>query len=89
MRIRRERAVRWAGIDDGRSKPSDPFVVKRDAIVKAEKGVAQRALMVVSMLGNLDGMYKHAGYGEVVLTSLQTGSRQRSGGLLLFAYTFQ
>lgn len=89
MRIRRERAVRWAGIDDGRSKPSDPFVVKRDAIVKAEKGVAQRALMGVSMLGNLDGMYKHAGYGEVVLTSLQTGSRQRSGGLLLFAYTFQ
>ena len=44
--------------------------------------------MGVSMLGNLDGMYKHAAYPDITLKSLTTGSRQRPGGLLLFAYTF-
>jgi hypothetical protein len=48
----------------------------------------QKALMGVSMLGNLDGMYKHASYPDLVLEKLTTGSRQRPGGLLLFAYTF-
>ena len=89
MRIRRERAVRWAGIDDGVNKMSDPFPTKRGAIVKPEAGVNQKAFMGVSMLGNLDGMYKHADFSEVRLKSLMTGSRQRPGGLLLFAYTFQ
>ncbi len=50
--------------------------------------VNQKALMGVSMLGNLDGMYKHAAYPDLKLKSLTTGSRQRPGGLLLFAYTF-
>jgi len=49
---------------------------------------SQRALMGVSMLGNLDGMYAHKSFGDITLSSLTTGSRQRSGGLLLFAYTF-
>ncbi|GAA5981548.1 hypothetical protein JCM10908_004148 [Rhodotorula pacifica] len=48
----------------------------------------QTALMGLSMLGNLDGMYKHAEYSGVELHSLTTGSRQRPGALLLFAYTF-
>ena len=89
MRIRRERAVRWAGIDDGVTKMSDHFPTKRSAIVKPEVGVSQKAFMGVSMLGNLDGMYKHAEFPDVELKSLMTGSRQRPGGLLLFAYTFQ
>ncbi|WVF68181.1 hypothetical protein IAT40_002946 [Kwoniella sp. CBS 6097] len=50
--------------------------------------VSQKALMGLSMLGNLDGMYKHAAFPDLELKSLTTGSRQRSGGLLLFAYTF-
>ena len=50
--------------------------------------ISQKALMGVSMLGNLDGMYKHAAYPDIKLTSLTTGSRQRPGGLLLFAYNF-
>ncbi|GAA6031973.1 hypothetical protein JCM8097_003368 [Rhodosporidiobolus ruineniae] len=46
------------------------------------------ALMGLSMLGNLDGMYKHADYPSIKLHTLTTGSRQRPSSLLLFAYTF-
>lgn len=52
------------------------------------KPAPQRALMGMSMLGNLDGMYSHKNFPSLQLQSLTTGSRQRSGGLLLFAYTF-
>lgn len=52
------------------------------------KPAPQRALMGMSMLGNLDGMYSHKTFPTLQLQSLTTGSRQRSGGLLLFAYTF-
>jgi hypothetical protein len=48
----------------------------------------QKALMGVSMLGNLDGMYQHKAFPALQLSSLTTGSRQRAGALLLFAYTF-
>lgn len=37
---------------------------------------------------DLDGIYKHAEYTSVTLTSLATGSRQRRGAILLFAFTF-
>ncbi|KAG8881091.1 hypothetical protein FRB98_004548 [Tulasnella sp. 332] len=47
------------------------------------------ALMGLSLLGNLDGTYAHATYSpNVTLHTLTTGSRQRSGGMLLFGYTF-
>ncbi|GAA6061049.1 hypothetical protein JCM10212_004623 [Sporobolomyces blumeae] len=46
------------------------------------------SLMGLSMLGNLDAMYKHASYGGIQLHTLTTGSRQRPGAVLLFAYTF-
>ena len=65
--------------------PSLPDVAP---IPNAVPAVSQRALMGVSMLGNLDGMYKHAAFPDITLKSLTTGSRQRPGGLLLFAYTF-
>lgn len=48
---------------------------------------AGKALLGVSMLGNLDGMYEHARYPGIRMFSLTTGSRQRAGALLLFAYT--
>ncbi len=47
------------------------------------------ALMGLSLLGNLDGMYHHAMYPKVQMTCLTTGSRQRPGALLLLAYTFK
>ncbi|BGP21602.1 2-methylcitrate dehydratase [Rhodotorula toruloides] len=46
------------------------------------------ALMGLSMLGNLDGIYQHKDYQGVQLHTLTTGSRQRPGAILLFAYTF-
>ncbi|KAK4057560.1 hypothetical protein OIO90_001205 [Microbotryomycetes sp. JL221] len=48
------------------------------------------ALMGLSMLGNLDATYAHKTHNAngIELDSLTTGSRQRPGALLLFAYTF-
>lgn len=48
------------------------------------------ALLGLSLLGNLDGIYKHPAYARAGLAmhALTTGSRQRQGGMLLFAYTF-
>ncbi|EEB99652.1 hypothetical protein MPER_00632 [Moniliophthora perniciosa FA553] len=44
--------------------------------------------MGLSLLGNLDGMYKHSSFPDIKLHTLTTGSRQRPGGMLLFGYTF-
>lgn len=46
------------------------------------------ALIGLSLLGNLDGMYKHANFPDIKLHTLTTGSRQRNSAMLLFAYTF-
>ncbi|KAI0031413.1 hypothetical protein K488DRAFT_52118 [Vararia minispora EC-137] len=46
------------------------------------------ALLGLSMLGNLDAVYKHATFADIKLQTLTTGSRQRHGGMLLFGYTF-
>lgn len=46
------------------------------------------ALTGLSLLGNLDGMYKHAKFPDIKLHTLTTGSRQRNGAMLMFAYTF-
>ncbi|GAA5918840.1 hypothetical protein JCM1841_002765 [Sporobolomyces salmonicolor] len=60
---------------------------KVQATGRPEK-VPSAALMGLSMLGNLDAMYKHVDYHGIELHTLTTGSRQRPGALLLFAYTF-
>lgn len=114
--VRKERAVKWAKIDDEEElknnaglglgldlpqpeikpqgeKKTTPEVLQLPTpettpIIPKERQVSQRALMGLSMLGNLDGMYKHSEFPSLELTSLTTGSRQRNGGLLLFAYTF-
>ncbi|KAK7064108.1 putative 15-O-acetyltransferase Tri3 [Favolaschia claudopus] len=46
------------------------------------------ALIGLSLLGNLDGIYKHSTFSKIQLHTLTTGSRQRAGGMLLFGYTF-
>jgi hypothetical protein len=46
------------------------------------------ALIGLSLLGNLDAIYKHASFPKIELHALTTGSRQRPGGMLLFGYTF-
>lgn len=50
--------------------------------------VPTNALIGLSLLGNLDGIYKHQDFESVKMHTLTTGSRQRNGGMLLFGYTF-
>jgi len=82
------RARIWAKEDDDKAagipNPPKPAAVAGPSKPK----VPSNALMGLSLLGNLDGMYKHATFPEIKLHTLTTGSRQRSGGMLLFGYTF-
>ncbi|EGN93129.1 hypothetical protein SERLA73DRAFT_64480 [Serpula lacrymans var. lacrymans S7.3] len=82
------RARIWAKEDD--DKDRGLFVSPPPASTTHVKAVRapSTALMGLSLLGNLDGIYKYASYPEIQFNSLTTGSRQRSGGMLLFSYTF-
>jgi len=92
----RERGARsrvWAKEDDDklagivRKAPApQPLVGPNDAPPKPK--IPSTALIGLSLLGNLDGMYKHSSFPDIKLHTLTTGSRQRSGGMLLFGYTF-
>ena len=88
----RERGVRarqWAREDDGVAPPP----VSKPAAVPTSTSTAPKvpstALIGLSLLGNLDGMYKHAAFPATELHTLTTGSRQRHGAMLLFGYTFK
>lgn len=88
----RERGARarvWAREDDLKlaGTPKKPTVVAA-ADNQGKEKVPSSALMGLSLLGNLDATYKHATFPEIQLHTLTTGSRQRSGGMLLFGYTF-
>lgn len=87
----RERGARarvWAQEDD--QKLAGTF--KKPVVAAVESQVKEKipssALIGLSLLGNLDGTYKHATFPDIQLHTLTTGSRQRSGGMLLFGYTF-
>ncbi|KAK0465568.1 uncharacterized protein EV420DRAFT_1514945 [Desarmillaria tabescens] len=86
----RERGVRaraWGKEDDEKARgvwvPPPP-----KPAVQGPSRAPSAALIGLSLLGNLDGIYKHANFGDVKLHTLTTGSRQRAGGMLLFGYTF-
>ena len=94
-RERGERARRWGKEDDEKEKgtwvpPSPPSTssppTERVLPVRAE--APSNALMGLSLLGNLDGIYKHANFPSIRMHTLTTGSRQRNGAMLLFGYTF-
>jgi hypothetical protein len=87
----RERGARarvWAQEDDQKLAGTfqKPVVAAADSQVKEK--IPSSALMGLSLLGNLDATYKHATFPEIALHTLNTGSRQRAGGMLLFGYTF-
>lgn len=95
---RGSRARIWAKQDDDRAAgvvspaplplpPSLENTPVPECLVPASKAPST-ALIGLSLLGNLDGMYKHSDFPELKLHTLTTGSRQRSGGMLLFGYTF-
>ena len=82
------RARVWAKADDNpKAPPPAPSVVASNNVPPKPK-IPSNALMGLSLLGNLDGMYKHSVFPDIKLHTLTTGSRQRSGGMLLFGYTF-
>ncbi|KAF8956058.1 hypothetical protein BDZ97DRAFT_1672230 [Flammula alnicola] len=58
------------------------------SIAPSKPKIASKALIGLSLLGNLDGIYKHPTFPDIKFHTLTTGSRQRSGGMLLFGYTF-
>jgi hypothetical protein len=60
----------------------------REPVLPSRPKAPSSALIGLSLLGNLDGMYKHAQFPDVKLHTLTTGSRQRHGAMLLFGYTF-
>ncbi|KIJ66266.1 hypothetical protein HYDPIDRAFT_109260 [Hydnomerulius pinastri MD-312] len=82
---RGQRARVWAKEDDDRERGT--FVPPPPAPPAAPRAPSS-ALIGLSLLGNLDGIYKHASFPAVKLHSLTTGSRQRAGGMLMFGYTF-
>ena len=88
----RERVTRarvWAREDDDKLAGTfKKLVVAPPADNQVKDKVPTSALMGLSLLGNLDGIYKHKTFPDIELHTLTTGSRQRSGGMLLFGYTF-
>ncbi|CAK5264954.1 unnamed protein product [Mycena citricolor] len=87
---RGKRARRFAKEDDEKEAGTwqAPPPKPASAEPAAPKQAPSTALIGLSLLGNLDGVYKHATYPSIKLHTLTTGSRQRAGGMLLFGYTF-
>ena len=80
------RARIWAKEDDdkiaGVQTAATTTPVKPPA--RLRPSAPSKALMGLSLLGNLDGIYQHARYPSIQLHTLTTGSRQRAGGMLLY-----
>ena len=86
---RGSRARAWAKEDDDKAAgtwrpPPPPPHGPRKPVERPPSN----ALIGLSLLGNLDGIYKHPTFGDIRFHTLTTGSRQRAGGMLLFGYTF-
>jgi len=85
-RERGTRARAWAKEDDDKAKGVWQAPVAPPEVPSGRP--PSNALIGLSLLGNLDGIYKHPSFLDIELHTLTTGSRQRSGGMLLFGYTF-
>ena len=98
---RGERARAWGREDDERERgtwvPPAPAAASqslaalapREPVLPPRPKASSAALMGLSLLGNLDGIYKHAAYPAAKMHTLTTGSRQRHGAMLLLSYTFK
>ncbi|KIJ38449.1 hypothetical protein M422DRAFT_176589, partial [Sphaerobolus stellatus SS14] len=92
---RGNRAKVFASLDDGLhlppasvTLPPTPASTPDPTQTSMSRAPPSTALLGLSLLGNLDSMYKHSLYPSITLHTLTTGSRQRKGGLLVFGYTF-
>ncbi|KAF8899028.1 hypothetical protein BD779DRAFT_1607630 [Infundibulicybe gibba] len=76
------RARQWAKEDDDKAlgvwKAPEPS--QESSKPPGPQRPPSTALLGLSLLGNLDGFYKHATFPDIRLHTLTTGSRQRSGG---------
>ncbi|KAJ7040460.1 hypothetical protein C8F04DRAFT_1208817 [Mycena alexandri] len=86
-RERGQRARMWAREDDEKERGTWKAPPPSPGAPVASKPPSA-ALIGLSLLGNLDGIYKHKEFPKIQLHTLTTGSRQRAGGMLLFGYTF-
>ncbi|KAG8918263.1 hypothetical protein FRC01_001957 [Tulasnella sp. 417] len=89
-RQRSETAKAFAAEDDAkelglatspRPQTSSPSIIQKSA-------APSTALLGLSHLGNLDGIYVHKDYPSIQLHTMSPAVRVRPGGLLLFGYTF-
>jgi hypothetical protein len=83
----------WGREDDQKANgtwaPTSPASPQEETLAAPPPPKApSNALIGLSLLGNLDGIYKHHDFKSVKMHTLTTGSRQRNGGMLLFGYTF-
>ena len=92
---RGERARRWGKEDDDKEAgtwvppaPAARVETSAESVIPTRAKAPSTALIGLSLLGNLDGIYKHATFPSVKMHTLTTGSRQRNGAMLLFGYTF-
>lgn len=86
-KTRGARARLWGRQDDQKDNAPPPPQDKTPAAPMTPK-IPTMALMGLSLLGNLDAIYKHQDFESIKMHTLNTGSRQRSGSMLVFVYTF-
>ena len=87
------RARAWGKEDDQKANgtwaPTPPVTPQEDAppttlLLRAPNDV----LIDLSLLGNLDGIYKHRGFKSIKMHTSTIGARQRTGDMCLTGYTF-
>jgi len=91
-RKRGAQARAWGKEDDQKANgtwvPTPPVSSEEAPTTPVPPKTPSNALIGLSLLGNLDGIYKHQDFKSIKMHTLTTGSRQRNGAMLLFGYTF-
>ncbi|KAG8918262.1 hypothetical protein FRC01_001956 [Tulasnella sp. 417] len=89
-RQRSETAKAFAAEDDAKELrlAVSPRLPAASSTILEKSTAPSTALLGLSNLGNLDGIYIHKDYPSIQLHTLTSASRVRPGGLLLFGYTF-
>ncbi|KDR73381.1 hypothetical protein GALMADRAFT_72818 [Galerina marginata CBS 339.88] len=78
----------WAKKNNDKAMGMPPKQPVPAVALLSEPKTPSSALMGLSLLGNLDEIYKHSAFPDIKFHTLTGGWRQRSGGMLLFGYTF-
>ncbi|KAF7980912.1 hypothetical protein HWV62_36111 [Athelia sp. TMB] len=90
-RIGRDRAKNariWAKEDDEKARGTFKAPTPQTQAQPVSPKTPSAALLGLSCIGDLGGLYRHASYPSITLINQCGGTRQRSGGMLLFTRTF-